>query len=611
MARDQLLGLASDVDRFLAAGAASAGGSENLRRRGKTLRDLGQKVPALKPVADAVDKVLESTSKQAANAFLDLVSMTRQLRTSLSGAGVEGTLTPAPASGPWTTPLHTRDLNPLYGALAETGSGREEVLKDGIQRKVIGDLRLMSPLLDAIEDNYTPISELVTEEGLPALGKGVIPEVQARLKIAEGKVPDARRLEVICKLDRTLGLQLCRQAVKEGSIPLKVKALELLPDVSDRGEAEKTGLEMCKDKSAEVRAAAILALRDAKSEEALNTVLEATTDRSLTARESAAQTLAKLPNPNTTPRLLAQLQESLESLAQHKPAKKEKDAKAAKPKGKKAAPAPVTKADAAFAKKKEELITQAVYWLGILGDRKGPGREEAARVVLPLLNHKEFRIKDAAINALGGIGAVIDGVIERFIDALKDKKAIVACQAANNLARMEPQLREPAIPTALELLEKSKVDEGLRRSLLPLLTAHMDKYGSRILGVLRKALDTKDYWVQSVATSALGEIGPAAAELVPDLIKVLGSGTGYFYFHWQYGQCLQKIDPEGTRAVPLLIDLIGNRKQDVRVRAVNCLQPYGPRARAAIPEIRRLINDEKKDSDYHWAEPTLRAIEEG
>ena len=41
------------------------------------------------------------------------------------------------------------------------------------ERKATGDLRLLSPLLDAIEDDYGPISNLVTEQALPALGPGV------------------------------------------------------------------------------------------------------------------------------------------------------------------------------------------------------------------------------------------------------------------------------------------------------------------------------------------------------------------------------------------------------------------------------------------------------
>src|SRR5262249_23977833 len=157
-----------------------------------------------------VDKVLDAPSKTVGNSFLDLVAMARQLRTSLSGAGVEGTLTPAPASGPWATTLHTRDINPLYDALTESGSGRAEVLNNAIHNKVTGDLRMMSPLLDALEDNYAPISDMVAKAALPALGAGVVPEVEAQTKIADGKAADARRLDVICKLKPELGLDLCR-----------------------------------------------------------------------------------------------------------------------------------------------------------------------------------------------------------------------------------------------------------------------------------------------------------------------------------------------------------------------------------------------------------------
>lgn len=601
MARDQLLGLATDVDRLLGAGASAASGSESLRKRGKALRELGQKVLALKPVADTVDRVLEAPSQQAANTFLDLVSMTRQLRTSLSGAGVEGPLTPAPASGPWTTPLHSRDLNSLYVALTESGSGREEVLKEAIQRRAIGDLRLLSPLLDALEDSYAPIADLVAREALPTLGIGVLAGVEARLNIAEGKVPDARRLAVICKLDRARGLELCRWAVKEGSIPLRVKALELLPDVGDRDEAEKTGLELSKDRNAEVRVAAILALRDAASEEALNTVMEATQDRSQTARNAAAQTLARLKHGLTTSRMLQRLEEALEQLKQLKPEKESKGKKSA-------APATPGKPDS-FAKKKGELIDSAVYWLEALGNRRGAGRTEAAQAVLPLLDHKEARIREAAQSSLGGIGAVIDGVIDRFLEGLNDKKPAVAIQAATNLARMEPELRESAVPAVLELLERPKLDNHLRRTLLPLLPGHMDRYGSRIMPILRTFLGHKDRWVQNTTTDVIGQIGPSAASLVPDLLRAMASTGQYSYYYWQYGNCLHRVDPEGTHVVPGLIELLADRKQDILWRAIQCLQMYGSRARAAVPAIRLVIQEELQDPIRQWAETALRAIE--
>src|SRR5437588_5948339 len=116
MPREQLLGLATDVDRLLDAGATASSGNENLLRRSRALRELGKKVAALNPVADAVDKVTQATGKQVGAAFLDLVHTMRQVRASLVGTGLAGDLKLPMPSGPWQTPQSVRDLNPLYEA---------------------------------------------------------------------------------------------------------------------------------------------------------------------------------------------------------------------------------------------------------------------------------------------------------------------------------------------------------------------------------------------------------------------------------------------------------------------------------------------------------------
>src|SRR5205085_7143925 len=90
MSREQLLGLAGEVGRLLAAGAPAAAGHDGLARRARALRERGGQVPALAAVADAVERVTAAAPKQAAPAFLDLVLLARQLRADLSTAGAEG-----------------------------------------------------------------------------------------------------------------------------------------------------------------------------------------------------------------------------------------------------------------------------------------------------------------------------------------------------------------------------------------------------------------------------------------------------------------------------------------------------------------------------------------
>lgn len=597
MAKDQLLALATDVDRLLAAGAAAAAGNDNLRKRGQTLRELGTKVAALKPVADAIDKVLDAPAKQAASSFLDLVGMTRQIRASLTGPGVEGTLEPLPASGPWQTPLSLRDLHPLFEALTVSGSGREEKLREGLERKAGHDMRLLSLMLDSLGDSYAPVADMVMTNGLPGLGVAVVPELLAKLDLANGKTADTRRLQLICKLAPDKGVALCRQVLKEGSAAMRVKALELLPDVGARGEAEQVGLELCEDRSADVRAAAILALRNAVSDEALEKVLAASSDKSSEVARSSSSTLALIPHPQTTPRILAILQGLLDDLEEARLEKKKNAKGAPAPKGKK--PAKVDD----VAQKRARLIQQVGWWLNILGERKDHHRADSARFILPLLDHKEANIQDAALRALGGIGAVIDGILPRIVDALQETKKGTAQTAALALQRLEPAQREPAIGTVLDLLEKAKMDSALRQPLLSLLPPHMPRHGPRILAALRNTLGHKDQWLRYRAMEAIEEIGPAAREILPDLLKFLDQGN------YGYGSVFQGVDPEGTEVIPQLIERIHSRKREIRGAALSCLLAYGPKARAALPELNRVIAEDKDEWVRNWADNVLAAIQ--
>src|SRR5437867_1667848 len=108
MPREQLQLLAHDVDRLLAAGASVAAGDEKLRQRSGRLRELGQKVPVLAQIADAVDRTVNAPPKQVTPALLDLLLVVRQVRASLTAAGADGAAEPLPASGPWTSAAPTR-----------------------------------------------------------------------------------------------------------------------------------------------------------------------------------------------------------------------------------------------------------------------------------------------------------------------------------------------------------------------------------------------------------------------------------------------------------------------------------------------------------------------
>jgi HEAT repeat protein len=582
MAKDQLLALAVDTDRLLGAGAAAASGSEKLRKHAQALRDLGQKVAAVKPVADAVAKVLDAPGKQAGPAFLNLVVMSRQIRASLAGAGVEGELQPLPPSGPWATPLSVRDIQPLREALTQSGEGREKTLQEAVERNAFRDLRLLPELLNGLDSGYAPIADLVAEQALPALGPAVLPEILAGLKL-QGKTADARRLGIVCKLDRAKGAELCRQALQEGSAPLRVKALECLPDVGGPGEAEKVGLELIRDKNADVRAAAASALRAAVSDEALDCLLAATQDKIARVQHNALGALAETPHARALARVLAVVEQNLKEL-NAKPVKGAKKGTA----------------------DREQVVKHTSWLLNVIGQRKDAGVPAAGQVVLPLVDHKEADLRDAAVRALGGIGAALPEVLPRLIKLLKDPKKGNVHLAVAALARMSPADRAPAIPAVLEVLDQPKVESALWRDGLMLLPPHVASHGKKILALMRDALDSKDLWVKNVACEMLGAMGPAARAALPDLLEQVALGT----YNWcNFGRAFVLIDPEGKDVLPGLIDLLSSRKRDARWKALHCLDAYGPRAKAALPELRRLLEDEKEEHIKAWTVRVMEAVE--
>jgi HEAT repeat protein len=396
MSQELLWGLVADVDRLLAAGAALAPEDAALRRREQPLRELAPRVPALAPVAQAVQRVLTATPAQAAPALLDLLLLTQQLRFSLAPAGIEGPLEPVPPSGPWATPLPTPEVRRLHEILTTSAEDRYHTLEQALAQGPIADLRLLETLLSLLEDPYAPLADLVAERALPAFGPAVLPELERRLNL-QGKRPDARRLRSLCALAPHRGLELCRRALQEGSPLVRTQALEYLTEQAPQ-EAERLALEMLAQKKppAELRPAIYRALHASRETAALDALLEGLQEKNWQAAEAAGKALAVLPHPETTRRLLDLLQATLaeeQALAQKKSAAPPR--KGVAPAGKK--PSPAAKAAARPEQLRRALQARAIGLLQLLGQR---GDRQAVPALVPLLQHASADLREAAGEAL-------------------------------------------------------------------------------------------------------------------------------------------------------------------------------------------------------------------
>jgi HEAT repeat protein len=590
MPREQLGALTADVDRLLAAGAAAAAGNDDLGRRANTLRDMGQKVAALLPVADAVDRAKQASPNQAAPALLDLVVLCRQIRASLAGAGVAGDLKPLPESGPWRTPLPVRDVQPLVHALTKSGPGREDLLKSTLERNALGDLRLMSGLLEALEDGYAPIAELVAREALPSLGRPVLSELVAGFN-PQGKIGDARRLLAICRIDASTGATLCRRALSEGSQVVRVQALERLPDVARAEEAEQAGLSLRLDVNRDVRAAAIWSLRVSASDRALEALVEALLrDADEHAQHRAADALSNLRNPRTTQRLLG----ALEALLQGEPESRS----SAKKGSKKASP------DAA----RGRHVKTICLMIEALANRRDEQRLAAADALLSLATSKDANVRCGALAGLGAVGWVTPKIVSTLSAALADKNSSIALSALTALTKWPPAERNSAIPSICRALETIKVTDPRAcqalHAAISMLPNHVEEHGRRIFGLLAKLVEDKDVWKQSGAFEAIARIGPPARSLLPKVLAALKTSTAY----WppRNGNPFVALDPDGNKVIPEAMRMLADRK--VRRLGLHLLTLYGGKAKKATPLVSKLC----QDSDQYLrksAEETLAAIQ--
>jgi hypothetical protein len=110
MISQTLTALANDVEHLLLAGAAVAAADERLPAHARTLQQLGQRLPPLRQLAEAVERVGGKSATEAAAPLLDLLVLVRQLRANLAETGMQGNLWELKEFGPWETPAPISEL---------------------------------------------------------------------------------------------------------------------------------------------------------------------------------------------------------------------------------------------------------------------------------------------------------------------------------------------------------------------------------------------------------------------------------------------------------------------------------------------------------------------
>lgn len=253
-----LIQVHDEVRRLAIAGSAVAGGDFRLKKLIAPLEQTGAKAPVFARVAQAAQAVVDSNETTASAALLELASLTNAILYTQGETGLAGDLHPLETTdlGGHDTQTSARVLKPLLDALDSTGSGRLELVRDAVERGVFRDLRLVKPALNALDDPYPDIAELIAQKVLPVYGRAIVPHLQSTLDL-KGRAGHVHRLRLLHKLDPEGSHDLVRRALDEGSRELRVVAIECL---GTTGSDLSHLLEHAKAKAKDVRAAALRAL---------------------------------------------------------------------------------------------------------------------------------------------------------------------------------------------------------------------------------------------------------------------------------------------------------------------------------------------------------------
>jgi hypothetical protein len=261
-----------EAKRLAVAGSLVAAGDFRLKKLIPPLQKAGEKAPVFAKVAQAAQAVVDSDDKTASTALLELTSLVNAILYTQGETGIAGELQPIESTdlGARQTQTSARVLKPLLEALTSTGSGRLEVIRDAFERGVFLDLRLVKPALQALDDPYGEVADLIAESVLPVYGKAIVGELLARLNIkGKAKGGEVRALRLMHHLDPAAARDRVKQALDDGSKEMKVAAIECLGDAD---EDLSYLLEQARAKAGDVRAAALraLATRDRENAEAVD-----------------------------------------------------------------------------------------------------------------------------------------------------------------------------------------------------------------------------------------------------------------------------------------------------------------------------------------------------
>jgi HEAT repeat protein len=221
----------------------------------------------------------------------------------------------------------------------------------------------------------------------------------------------------------------------------------------------------------------------------------------------------------------------------------------------------------------------------------------AAPRMLPLLEHKQPRVRQIACQVLGNAHAMAPKSAPKLVERLKDDDQGVRNAALNAFTMLGPAARE----AAPAILEMNKTATGFQR-MQCLQT--LERIGGERTALLPAALDgLKDTMpqVRGAALNLLASVDPRHPDLIAEAEKLLKDPNS----RWSVIQLVTRLGPAVEKLAPAMIDLLRTeRNVAIRHQLVPALGRLGPAARDATPLLLELL----KERDQYIRQVSVTAL---
>jgi HEAT repeat protein len=224
------------------------------------------------------------------------------------------------------------------------------------------------------------------------------------------------------------------------------------------------------------------------------------------------------------------------------------------------------------------------HWVEVYNRGDVLSREKAVEKLLLALRNENKHIRARVIKSLLQCDSPPRELAAALSEAaIHDQDSGVRIAAALYL----PSFGSAAIPTLLQVVKDQ--DENVRAHALGALNRTIPD--SDTFPVVRDALE--DAATRSVAMVLLGDMGPAAAEAEPRLMKLCnasdpGTRIGAAWALWRIGHRIDMI-------MPVLLDALHSDDPEDRIRSIQCLGRIGEEAKEAVPAVVALLKDDDID----------------